>query len=207
MYINYKQSIKFILSLILLSFFCIESIAQEDENDSLQELILTEYVIVDGDTIPFAEIDEVIIRPQLSWTARWRYRRYTKLVRDLKKVYPYARMAREKLDEMEREFQSLQTESERKKYVKTVEKQLMDEFGDDLKHLTIKQGRLLLLLIDRETGNTSYELLQELRGNFSAFFWQAIARLFGSDLKKEYDPDGEDMRIERIIIRIEKGEI
>jgi hypothetical protein len=116
-------------------------------------------------------------------------------------------MAKNKLDKMEKEFLELETEKERKKYIKTIEKQLMDEFGNELKKLTITQGRLLLKLIDRETGSTSYILLQELRGNFSAVFWQAIARLFGSNLKSEYDPQGEDRIIERIVLLIEHDQI
>jgi hypothetical protein len=111
------------------------------------------------------------------------------------------------LDEMEREFLKLETEKERKKYIKTVEKQLMDEFGNELKKLTSTQGRILLKLIDRETGNTSYVLLKELRGTVSAVFWQAIARLFGSDLKSRYDPSGDDYLIERVVRMIETGQL
>ena len=93
------------------------------------------------------------------------------------------------------------------KYIKTIEKQLMDEFGKELKKLTITQGRILLKLIDRETGNTSYELLKELRGTVSAVFWQTIARLFGSDLKSQYDPQDDDFLVERVVRLIETGQI
>ncbi|HSH51466.1 MAG TPA: DUF4294 domain-containing protein, partial [Bacteroidales bacterium] len=169
--------------------------------------IVTKTVIDNGDTIPNVLIGEVIIFPEKKFKNRYQAWRYRKLVRDLKKVYPYAKLAKKKLDQMEKEFLELETEKERKRYVKTIEKQLMDEFGNELKKLTITQGRLLLKLIDRETGSTSYFLLQELRGNFSAFFWQAIARLFGSDLKSEYDPQGEDRMIERIVLLIEHNQI
>ncbi|MEA2106358.1 MAG: DUF4294 domain-containing protein [Bacteroidota bacterium] len=170
-------------------------------------IVVTKTVIDNGDTIPNVVLGEVIIFPEKKFKNRYQAWRYRKLVRDLKRVYPYAKLAKKKLDQMEKEFLELETEKERKRYVKTIENQLMDEFGNELKKLTITQGRLLLKLIDRETGSTSYVLLQELRGNFSAFFWQAIARLFGSDLKSEYDPQGEDRMIERIVLLIEHNQI
>jgi pyruvate dehydrogenase complex dehydrogenase (E1) component len=83
----------------------------------------------------------------------------------------------------------------------------MAEFEDDLTKLTITQGRLLIKLIDRETGNTSFDLVKELRGSFSAFFWQAIARLFGSNLKSTFDKDGEDKLIDQILVLIDNGQL
>lgn len=192
---------------ILSVIICVSGLSFGQESSKADTLIVTKTVIDNGDTIPNVYIEEVVIFPELEFKNRYRAWRYRKLVRDLKRVYPYARMAKNKLDQMEKEFLELETEKEQKKYIKTIEKQLMDEFGGELKKLTITQGRLLLKLIDRETGSTSYVLLQELRGNFSAVFWQAIARLFGSDLKSEYDPEGEDRLIERIVLLIEHNQI
>ncbi len=171
-------------------------------NDSIMFL---NSVLVDGKTIPHSNIKEVVVFPEIKFKNRYRRRRYRKLTRDLKKVYPYAILAKKKFDEMESEFSKLKTENEKRKYVKSIEKELKDEFGDKLKHLTITQGRLLLKLIDREIGSTSYVLLKELRGSFSAVFWQTVARLFGSDLKQKYDPHGSDYLIERIVLQIEYG--
>lgn len=190
---------------MFLLFLSKNSVAQK--NSDIDTFIVTRTVIIDGDTIPNVSIEEVVIFPRLVFKNRYRARRYRKLVRDVKKAYPYAKYAKNKLDQMENEFQSLATEKERKKYVKSIEKQLMDEFGKELKKLTITQGRILLKLIDRETGNTSYELLKELRGTVSAVFWQTIARLFGSDLKSQYDPQGDDLLIERVVRLIETGQI
>jgi hypothetical protein len=170
-------------------------------------LYVTRTVIVDGDTIPNVAIEEVVVFPELVFKNRWQSRRYSKLIRDVSRAYPYAKYAKERLDEMEANFLKLETDKERKKYIKTVEDELMKEFGDELKKLTITQGRILLKLIDRETGDTSYELLKELRGSVSAFFWQAIARLFGTDLKSQYDPYGDDVLIERVVRLIETGQI
>ncbi len=197
---------KGIIIVIILSSCISDFVMAQNQKDS-DTIIVTKTVIDDGDTIPNVTIGEVIIFPEKKFKNRYQAWRYRKLVRDLKRVYPYAKMAKNKLDKMEKEFLELETEKERKKYIKTIEKQLMDEFGSELKKLTITQGRLLLKLIDRETGSTSYILLQELRGNFSAVFWQAIARLFGSNLKSEYDPQGEDRIIERIVLLIEHDQI
>ncbi len=81
----------------------------------------------------------------------------------------------------------------------------MKKFAPELKRLTIIQGRILIKLIDRETGNTTYELIKKLRGSFSAFMWQSIARLLGDNLKAEYNAKEDDKMIEDIIIRIENG--
>lgn len=198
---------KFFLNSVLLFFLVLNnnSIAQNSSDEDT--LFVTRTVIVDGDTIPNVSIEEVVVFPRLVFKNKYRRRRYTKLLRDVTKAYPYAKYAKKKLDEMEGEFQGLDTEKERKKYIKTVEKQLTEEFGNELKKLTITQGRILLKLIDRETGNTSYELVKELRGSVSAFFWQTIARLFGSDLKSQYDPHGDDLLIERVARLIETGQI
>ena len=195
-----------IIYVLIFSILPISLFAQEDTL-SQRKGTLTGSTVFEEDTIPLVQMEEIVVFPPLKFKNRRQYRRYTKLVRDLKKVYPYAQLAKKKLDEMEKEFNELKTEQERKRYVKTVEKQLMDEFGDELKKLTITQGRLLLKLIDRETGSTSYELLKELRGSFSAVFWQAIARIFGSNLKSEYDAFGEDYLIERIVIQIEHNQL
>ncbi len=89
--------------------------------------------------------------------------------------------------------------------IKAQEKKLRAQFEDELVRLTITQGRILIKLVDRETGNTTYEVLKELKGGFNAFLFQGIALLFGSSLKSEYDAIEEDRMIEDIIVRIENG--
>jgi len=108
---------------------------------------------------------------------------------------------------MNAHFVSLKSDKQRKDYVKQVEKELMAEFEDDLRNLTITQGHLLIKLIDRETGNTSYDLLKEFRGSLSAIFWQAIARLFGYNLKSTFDKEVEDKLIDQILVLIDNGQL
>lgn len=166
-----------------------------------------ETVVIDGDTIPLYRFDPVYIFATPTFKNKQEERRYGKLKRYVVKVYPYAKIAGEMLQYFDDTLATITSEYKRKKYIKSVEEQLMNEFEGELKKLTIKQGIILVKLIDRETGNTSYELVKELRGSFSAFIWQGLARLFGSNLKLEYDPNGEDSAIEDIVLRIESGQI
>lgn len=183
--------------------------AQEMPYDSasIEFYNILNQMVRDGDTILHSTINEVVIYPVPQFSSRRDLRRYHRLVHNLKVVYPYAVLAADKLNEMNQKFVELETERERKQFVKQVESELMDEFSDELKSLSITQGRLLIKLIDRETGNTSYELLRELRGSFSAFFWQAVARLFGSNLKTTFDAEGEDKLIDQIVVLIENDQI
>ncbi len=163
----------------------------------------------DGLTLPEVEIKEVTIVAQQKKSsprrARAQLRQYDRLIYNLKKTYPYAVIAREKLAEVNSQLEAVTDEKERRELLKNVEKEILDEFEDDARNMTVTQGRLLIKLIDRETQNTSYELIKQYRGFISASFWQGIARIFGSNLKAEYDPFGEDALIELIVRDIEMG--
>ncbi|KOH43165.1 hypothetical protein NC99_39890 [Sunxiuqinia dokdonensis] len=172
--------------------------------DSLHYL---EAIEGDGDTLPHLELDEIPVFPRPEFENRRTEKRYYRLEKKVKKVYPYAQKAAELLMKYEDEYLAAESERERKKYVKQVEKELFDQYGPELKKLSISEGRILIKLIDRETGHTSYELIKDLKGGVMAFFWQGVARIFGNDLKEEYDPVIEDMLIEQIILRIEAGMI
>ena len=172
-----------------------------------EESTVLETVIIDGDTIPLYHFDAVHIFAPKHFRNKREQRRYGRLRRYVVKVYPYAQIAGEMLKDFDDTLKTIESERKRKKYIKEVEEELMAEFEGELKKLTIKQGIILVKLIDRETGDTSYELVKELRGSFSAFIWQSLARLFGSNLKLEYDPNGEDAAIEDIVLRIESGQI
>jgi hypothetical protein len=179
----------------------------EDSVLTTQDIYVARAVVIDGDTLWVADLDEVYIFPVKKFKSRRERRKYTRLIYNIKKAYPWARLAGEKLAEVEVHMLSLETEKEQKDYMKLVEKELLKDYKQDLKKLTITQGRILIKLVDRETGDTSYELVRELRGKISAVFWQALARLFGSNLKSEYDPEGEDRLIEEIVVLIENGQL
>jgi len=143
----------------------------------------------------------------LTPTTRREQRQLTKLIRDVKKVYPYARLAGMQLQKYNKLILEARNEREARRILKEAEKELNARYGDDLKNMTFSQGRILIKLIDRETGECSYNLVEELRGNFTAFFYQAFARLWGYNLKVKYDPEGEDKQIETIVKMIERGQI
>ena len=132
---------------------------------------------------------------------------YYRLRFNVIKVYPYARLAAVKLNEMNSRMSTMKTDREKRKYRKSVEEQVRKDFEDQLKKLSINQGNVLIKLIDRETGHSSYELVKDLKGSLNAFFAQGMAKLFGHDLKDKYDPTGADKTIESIVQQIERGEI
>ena len=127
------------------------------------------------------------------------------MIRNIKKAYPYAQVAGVKLKELDDHLLILESEKEQKAYIDTAEKEIMAQFEKEVKRLTVTQGIILVKLIDRETGRTSYQVIRELKGNITAFFWQGIARIFGNNLKTEYDPDDQDKIMEDIVLGIEAG--
>jgi hypothetical protein len=125
-------------------------------------------------------------------------KRYQKLIRDVKKALPYAKMAGFRFQLMEQNLQLLSSDKTKKEYLKRTEEAIKDQFMDDLVNLTVSQGKLLIKLIHRETGKDTYTLLKEYRGSFTAMYWQGLAKMFSADLKNEYNPV-EDWQIEHII--------
>ena len=160
-----------------------------------------------GVKLPEVEIKEVTIHARPTRSERREYRQYERLIANIKKVYPYAVIVRTKLVEVNEELKKIPEDKDRRKYLRVVEKDVLKDYQHDIEDMTITQGRLLIKLIDRETRNTSFVLIQEYRGKFSAAFWQGIARIFGTNLKDEYDPFGEDAMIESIINDINAGKL
>lgn len=162
-------------------------------------------VVENGDTILIANLGEAVINPPGKAPTNRDMRQYRRLVYNIKKVYPYAKLAGARYGEVVAQLNALESNRQQREYLKQVEKDILAQYEEELKDLTITQGRILIKLIDRETRNTSYEVVKELRGSFQAAFWQTVARLFGSNLKVEYDPEGEDKLVEEIMVMIEKG--
>lgn len=166
---------------------------------------LKDSVSVPSDSTLHFDMKPVYVFPDRKEMSPRKLRQLTSLELKVKKVYPIAKVAAVKLAEYNRVYTSFKTNRERKDYVKSVEKQLFAEFEDDLRKMKVSEGRILIRLLDRETGNSSFEIIKEFKGGFSAFFWQSVARLFGHDLKAEYDPVNEDRMIEYIISEIDFG--
>lgn len=135
-------------------------------------------------------------------------KKYDRLVRNVKKVYPYAKLAGERMKAYAMVMQTM-TRKERKNLVRSFEDEIKNTHGQDLKKLTPGQGRILLKLIDRETGNTPYKLIEDLRGSFAAIFWNITASFFDFDLKQGFDPkcNEEDLYIDEICQMIDAGQL
>ncbi|MDC0600013.1 DUF4294 domain-containing protein [Flavobacteriales bacterium] len=126
-------------------------------------------------------------------------RRFSRLEKRVLKVWPYAAFAGLAMDSLEAELANTPSKKQRKALISDREDALKDRFEGELRRLTIREGIILIRLIDRQANQTTFGVVQELKGRLSAFMWQGLARLFGHDLKSEYDPAGEDAAIEYII--------
>jgi hypothetical protein len=163
--------------------------------------------VYNGDTINYYSLPIVDIYANVHNNAPDDLKKYLKLRRDVIKAYPYAKLAAAELKFINDSVAKMQRNREQKRFIKEREKILKDKFEKDLKNLTVTQGKILIKLIDRETGETSYKLVKELRGSLTAFSWQVVGKFFGITLKSHYDPDGEDKAIEQIVQSIERGEL
>jgi hypothetical protein len=180
----------------------------KQRSDTLQgRSYLLQRVDRDGVVLPEVAIKEVNVYAHPQFPRKSDFRKYERLVYNLKRVYPYALVVRGRIAEVNAELANFTSEKERKEYIKKVEKDVFGKYEGDIRDMTITQGRLLIKLIDRETQNTSYTLIKDYRGKLAAAFWQGIARIFGTNLKEEYDPVGEDALIESILIEIEAGRL
>ncbi len=132
-------------------------------------------------------------------------REHERMVRAVKKVYPLALDAAQRLEELEKELEILELKKDRKAYTKAVEDALKEEITPMLWKMTRYEGMILVKLIDRETDCTVFSIVKDIRSGFTAGFYQAMARLFGANLKLEYDPEGEDYILEQIVIYYNAG--
>lgn len=183
-------------------FLCSLPQVSAQERDSLRQGI---GIIQGQDTLIQRNIKEVWVYPMRQFKSPRYERQYWRLVQRVKKVLPYAKTANQLLRKYEPEYLSLKTDRDRRRLIKKVEDELMAQYKEELKKMSISDGRVLIKLIDRETGRTSYTLIKEFRGSVTAAFWQGIARLFRNNLKDEFDPYGEDLLIEEIVTLIEIG--
>ncbi len=163
--------------------------------------------IIEGDTVALVDVTPVVIFPPAAPSGRRASARYDKLVYNVKKVYPYAKAAGQQLAAYKAVLDTMPSEKERKLYLKKAEKELELKFGKEIRDLTFSQGKILIKLIYRETGNSTFDIVRQLRGGFAAFIWQTMGKLFGYDLKNSYDPAGSDQAIEQIVLMIEAGAI
>jgi len=161
----------------------------------------------DGQTYPLVELKEITIIDRMPRSARFDYRRHSRLVYNIRRVYPYALIVRDEFGRINRLLATMPDEKDQRNFLQQYQKDLFQSYEGDMRKLTFTQGKILIKLIDRETQITSYDLIRQYRGTFSATFWQSIARIFGTNLKSSYDATGEDYLIEQIVREIEAGRL
>ncbi|MDA8850504.1 DUF4294 domain-containing protein [Flavobacteriaceae bacterium] len=171
------------------------------QKDSIPE----NYLVIVGDTIinNSINLNEVYILPKLKFTSSESRRQYLILQRKTIKVYPYAKLAADRLDSLKNRMGSIKSKRKQKKYTRMVQKYLEEEFTEKLKKFTITEGQILIKLIHRQTGETAFDLVKDLRSGWRAFWYNNTARIFNMSLKLPFDPQNseEDYLIEDILLR------
>lgn len=186
--------------LLLFAFGSKSAIAQYSANDT----IVTGAVIYNGDTIEAKTLPDVSIfgrinEAQIAARAQW-----TRLRNAIYVTYPYAKRAGRVMNDVNAHLLHIPGKEERKKYIKTREKDLRKEFAEPLTNLSIYQGKVLMKLINRETGNNCYEIIKEFKGGLMARFYQTVAFFFSTNLKQAYDKNGDDAEMEKIVQEVER---
>jgi hypothetical protein len=164
-------------------------------------------IVEDRDTIPFVYLQEVLVFSPLKFKNEKERQQYNKLVRDVKKTLPYAKLVYETLIETYEYIGTLPDDKTKDAHLKRMEKELFKQYKPELKQFTLSQGKLLIKLIDRECHQSSYRLVDAFLGTFRAGFWNLFAGMLGASLKTKYDPDGNDAMTERVVQLVEHGMI
>ncbi|MBR1631770.1 MAG: DUF4294 domain-containing protein [Paludibacteraceae bacterium] len=163
--------------------------------------------VIDGDTIIRVFLHEIYVFPPMKFTSKKQEKFYWRTVRDVKKTLPYAKLIAKEVERTSHELEQFSTKKEKRQYINTYEKGLLNQYKPAMKKMSARQGQMLMKLVDRECHVTSYEVIKLYKGAVSAFFWQSLAVLFGNDLKAEYDGKDADQITERIILLVEAGQL
>jgi hypothetical protein len=160
-----------------------------------------DFYYIDGDSLSAVELDEVLLIQNLKFTSRYERIRYLILQRKVKRVWPYAKLAAERLIELDKRLAVIDKTSDKRRYAKMVKNYIEDEFTAELEKLTRTEGQILIKLIHRQTGDTAYELIRRLRSGWSAFWLNNTAGVFDISLKQEFKPITmvEDFYVEDIL--------
>jgi hypothetical protein len=164
-------------------------------------------VIRNGDTIIYITLPEFETVAKQVFKNKREEEQYRRLVHNVRRVYPYAKLAGETYKYYDSILARETSERRKDRLMKDAEKDIKKQFESELKNLTVSQGKILVLLLDRETSHSAFNLVKELRNAFQAYLWQSVGRLFGYNLRTKYDPNGRDRDIENIVQLIERGHL
>lgn len=191
---KYHQ-IKLILSLVFFTAGYLCAHAQTGRYDTLQ----TNAVVIEGDTVEAKTLYNFAIYTRIAYANAEMRAKMTRLRNAIIVTYPYAMRSGAILNDMNAKLANVSDKSDRKDYIKSREKELKKEFTDPLSNLSVYQGKVLMKLINRQTGNSCYDIIKEYKGGLTARFYQTVAFFFSSNLKQSYDAYGEDHEIEMIL--------
>lgn len=205
---QFKHNYIWAVMLLLVSLAAnkpMQALAQDNIPPPIANGYMVPACVYEGDTIANFALPVLHIFKPLRLTTREQVLEYRRLVRDVKRVLPFAKMVSETLFETYEYMETLPTERAKAKHLRQLEKDLIAQYTPELKKLTLRQGKLLIKLINRECNSSSYGLIDAFLGRFSASMWNGFAKLFGASLKTDYDPEGEDAVIERVCVMVERG--
>lgn len=200
-----KKTVKHIIPILVFLFLLgMKNQAAAQTIGAYDTVRVYAYVTPEGDTVPMSYLPNVEVYAKL--TGKWKnyWANWTRLRNAVYVTYPYAKAASRIMNDINAKLVNVTDRSERRKIIHAREKELKKEFTDKLTQLSIYQGKVLMKLIYRETGNNCYEIIDDYKGFINAAFWQTVAVLFGSNLKQKYDPSDKDADMEKIVIDVEK---
>ena len=184
-----------------------EQVLAEMDSPTFVPTVKVGKVLHDGDSIQYMEMNNVYVYPQLTFKNKKQAESYMRLVKNVKKVLPIAKEARQMLIETTEYLETLPNDKAKEEHIKRVEDDIFRTYKPKMKKLTYSQGKLLIKLIDRECHSTGYDMIKAFMGPLRAGFWQVFAWGFGASLKKEYDAKGVDRLTERVVLMVEAGQI
>src|ERR1700744_2398703 len=168
------------------------------------DTIIVNAKIYGGELLPASSGEYTWVHAPMPPAMRRRMEEWTRLRNAVYVTYPYARRAGMIMNDINAKLALMSDEGQRKAYIQTREKELKKEFTQPLEQLSIYQGKILMKLINRQTGNNCYNIIKEYKGGFTARFWQTVAFFFESNLKQPYDAKGDDSQIESIVMEMER---
>jgi len=175
-----------------------------DPRFGANDTLFVPMIVYQGDTIPSRTLAMVLVSTPMPVAMRKKVEEWTRLRNAVYVTYPYAKKAGAILNQMNTALATMNSNSQKKGYIKSREKDLKREFTDPMEKLSVYQGKVLMKLINRQTGNNCYDIIKEYKGGFTARFWQTVAFFFGSSLKQPYDAKGDDLQIEKIVLEVER---
>lgn len=186
-----------VIILLILTIFSVSNLSAQRRARGFWK---QEWTVEKGDSIPV-----VHILPICKYARKPDMRRYQRLIRMVKKCYPLAKQAQAEMEKMERQLLAVKNKKEQEKLAKELQKALIKQYTPIILKMTFSEGKVLLKLIDRETDHTAYQIIKDFRGGFVAGFWQMFAKMFGNNLKMDYQPEKRDKTLEQIVTYYEMG--